>query len=289
MRCGAERRSAPQSDAGSLPAHVRHRFRGSAESPSRLFELKDFEVNSTNNREGHVADGYAARGTPFECPQMRMAVNDEIRHAPVEYDAQFTVPEHPILGEGLLSKRGRRRREVHGGDAHVSVQRKKGSFQCRTFAAGANGKPFQGSRVDGVWSLVRPESATATGRPGDANAQSVCQANHDGATVEHLDATTFEHASEGCSAQRSQVMIAKHRDNGQARCREELASRLGFQEASVLGEVPGNQQKVGLVREAGKTGDRAQLFSTAEVEVANGRDPNPQTLRGAALDNRRWQ
>ena len=61
-------------------------------------------------------------------------------------------------------------------------------------------------------------------------------------------------ASEGCPAQRSQVMIAKHRDNGQARCREELASRLGFQEASVLGEVPGNQQKVGPVREAGRPG-----------------------------------
>ena len=289
MRRGAERRSAPQSDAGSLPAHERHRFRGSAESPDRLFELKDFEVNPTNNREGHVADGYAARRAPFECSEMRMTVNNEIRHAPVENDAQLAVPEHPILGEGLLPKGGRRRREVHGGDTHVSVQGKKRSFQRLTFAAGANGKPFQGSRVDGVRPLVRPESATAAGRPGDANARSVCQANHGGATVEHLDATAFEHAPEGCPAQRSQVMIAKHRDNGQASCRQELASRLGFQQASVLREVPGNQQEVGLVREAGKTGDRAQLFSTAEVEVANGRDPNPHTLRGAALDNRRWQ
>ena len=34
-----------------------------------FFELKDFEVNPTDNREGHVADGYAARSAPFERPR----------------------------------------------------------------------------------------------------------------------------------------------------------------------------------------------------------------------------
>ena len=73
-------------------------------------------------------------------------------------------------------------------------------------------------------------------------------------------------------------MVAKHRDDRQASGRQELASRLGFQQASVLGEVTGDQQEVGPVREAGKTRDRAQVFSTAEVEVTNRRDPSPHGL-----------
>ena len=73
-------------------------------------------------------------------------------------------------------------------------------------------------------------------------------------------------------------MIAKHRDNGQASGRQELSSGLGFQQASVLREIPGNQQEIGLVREAGKTGDRAKVFSPTEVEVANCRDPNLHKL-----------
>jgi hypothetical protein len=261
-----------------LPAHERHRFQVSALPGIDLFELKDFEVNPTNDRQGHVADGYPARRAPFECSEMRMAVNDEIRHSPVEDYAQLAVPEHPILGEGLPPEGSRGRREVGGGDAHVSVQRKKCSFERLTFTAGANGKPLQSSRVDGVWPLMRPESATAAGRPGDANARPVRQANNGGTTVEHLDATAFEHAPECSPAQRSQVMIAKHRDNGQASGSQELSSGLGFQQASVLREIPGDQQEIGLVREAGKTGDRARVFSTTEMEVANRRDPDPHRL-----------
>ena len=219
-RC-AGRRSAPQSDAGSLPAHERQWIGGTALSPDRLFELEDLEVNPANNRESHVADGYPARSAPFECSEMCMAVNDEIRHSPVEDDAQLAVTEHPILGEGLAPEGGGCRREVDGGDADVSVQGKKGSFQRLTFAAGANGKPFQGSRVDSVWPLVRPESATAAGRPGDPYARTVGQTNHGGATVEHFDATAFEHAPERCPAQRSQVMIAEHRHDGQASGRQD--------------------------------------------------------------------
>jgi hypothetical protein len=166
-----------------------------------LFELKDLKVNPANDRKGYVADGYSARRAPFERSEMRMAVNDQIRHSPVEDDAQLAVAEHPVLGERLPSEGRRCRREVGGGDAHVSVQRKKSSFERLTFTAGANGKPFHGSRVDGVWSLVGPESATASGRPGDANARPVCQANHGGATIEHLDATAFEHTPERCPAQ----------------------------------------------------------------------------------------
>ena len=278
MHRAAGRRSAPQSDAGSLPAHERHRFRSSAESPGRLFELQDFEVNPSNNREGHVANWYPAQRAPFECSEMGMTVDNEIRHSPVENDAQLAVPKHPILGEGLSPEGGRCRREVDGSDTHVSVEGKKRSFERLTFAAGANGKPFQGSRVDGVWPLMRPESATAAGRPGDAYAGPVCQANHGGATVEHFDATAFEHAPERCPAQRSQVMIAEHRHDGQASGRQELACRLGFQQSSVLREVTSNQQEVGFVCEAGKAWDRAQLFSTTEVEVANCRDSNPHTL-----------
>jgi hypothetical protein len=209
---------------------------------------------------------------------MRMAVNDQIRRSPVENHAQLAIAEHPILGEGLPPEGGRRRREVDGGDAHISVQGKKCSFQRLTFAAGADGKPFQGSRVDRIWSLVRPESATAASRPGYADARPICQANHGGTTVEHFDATAFEHATEGCPAERSQVVIAKHRDDGQASGREELASRFGFQQSSVLREVTGDQQEVGLVREAGKARDRAKVFLATEVEVANGRDANPHTL-----------
>jgi hypothetical protein len=107
-----------------LPAHERHRFQGSALTLDRLFELKDLEVNSTNNRKSHVADRYPARRAPFECSEMGMTVNDKIRHSPVENDAQHAVSKHPILGEGLPPEGGRRRREVDGSDTDVSVEGK---------------------------------------------------------------------------------------------------------------------------------------------------------------------
>ena len=88
----------------------------------------------------------------------------------------------------------------------------------------------------------------------------------------------FEHAPERYPAQRSQVVVAKHRDDGQSSGRQELASHLSFQQAPVLREIPSDKQEVGIVREAGKTGDRTQVFSTTDVEIANRRDANLQEL-----------
>jgi hypothetical protein len=269
---------APPGDVGSLPAHERRRFRGADLSPNRLFEFEDLEVNATNDRQGDVADGYSAWRAPDECSEVRMTVNDEIRRSPIEDDAQLAVSEHPVLGEGLPPEGGRGRGEVDGRDAQVRVQGQERSFERLRLAAGANGKPFQRSGVDRVWPLVRPEPATATDRPGDADAQPVRQANNGGATVEHLDTMAFEHAPERNPAQRAQVVVAKHGHDGQASGRQELASRLGLQQAAVLGEIPGDQQAIGLVGEAGKTGDRSDVFATTEMEVANRRDPDPNSL-----------
>jgi hypothetical protein len=114
-------------------------------------------------------------------------------------------------------------------------------LESLALAAGTNGKSFQGSRVDRVRPLVWPESATTASRPGDANARPVRQANDSGTTVKHLDPATLEHASECHPAQRPQVVVAEHRDNGQPAGRQQLTSHLGFQQATVLREIPGDK------------------------------------------------
>jgi hypothetical protein len=209
---------------------------------------------------------------------MGMTVNDEIRRSPVQDDAQLAVSEHPVLGKRLPPEGGRGRREVDGRDAYVRVEGQERTFERLRLAAGTYGKSFQSPRMDPVRAFVRPEPAAAAGRPGDADARPVRQANHGGATVEYLYAVAFEDAPERNPAQRPQVVVAKHRDDGQASGRQQLASRLGFQQAAVLRKISGNQQEVGLGGEAGKTGDCTQVFTTTQMEVANCRDADPHEM-----------
>jgi hypothetical protein len=141
--------------------------------------------------------------------------------------------------------------------------------------------------MDRRWPLVWPESTATSGGPGDAYPGSVRQANHSAATVEHLDATAFEHTPERYPAQRSQVVVAQNRDDGQTSGRQQLTGDLSLHQATVLGEVAGDNQEVGFVREDGESGDCTQVFSTTNVEVPDCRNSNPQELSGAALTSRR--
>ena len=204
-----------------------------------------------------------------------MAMNDEIGQASVQDGTQLTVSEHPVLGKRLPTERGRGRSEVEHRDAHVRIQGKEGSFQRLTLTAGTNSEPLQSPRMNRVWPLMWPKPTATAGRPGDADAGSVRQANDGGAPVEDLDTGAFEHTPERRPAQRSQVVVAEHRDHRQSSCRQELPGHLGFEEATVLSEIAGDKQEVGMVREGGETRDCGQVFSTADVEVTNRRDPDP--------------
>lgn len=240
--------------------------------------LQYLEVNPTDDWQGDVPHGYSARSATVECSEMSMSVNNEIRRSPVQDNSQLAVSEHPILAKRLPTEGRRGRSEVDDRDAHVRVQRIQRLLESLALTAGTNGKSFQGPRMNRVRPLVRPESATTAGRSGDANARPVRQANDGGAAVKHLDPAMLEHAPERHPAQRPQVVVAEHRDNGQPAGCQQLTSHLGFQQATVLREIPGDKQQIGLVREAGKTGDRMEVFSTTDMKVANRRDPDLQQL-----------
>src|SRR5829696_638402 len=218
-----------------------------------------------------------------------MTVNDEIRCASVQDDTKLAVSEHPVLAQRLAAEGGGGRSEVEHGDTHVRVQREKGSFQRLALPTSPNGKPLQCARVNRIRAFVWPEPATATDRSGDADTRSVRQANHRGATVEHLDSKTFEHPPERYPAQRAEVVVAEHRDHRQSSGRQELAGDLGFEQATVLSQVTGDKQEVGIVGEGGEAGDGTQVFSTADVEVSNRRYANSDEVSGVDLANRRRQ
>jgi hypothetical protein len=158
-----------------------------------------------------------------------------------------------------------------------------------TLSARPNGKPLQCPRVNRIRAFMRPEPPAAADSSSDAHARSVRQANHGGVTVQHLHARAFEHPPERYPAQRSQVVVAKHRDHGQSSGRQELASHLGFEQATVLSEVAGDKQEIGVVGEGGKAGHRTQVFRTTNVEIPSRRHANPEELWGANLLNGRWQ
>jgi hypothetical protein len=98
-------------------------------------------------------------------------------------------------------------------DAHVRIQGKEGSFQRLTLTAGTKSEPLQSPRVNRIWPFMWPKSTATAGRPGDADARSVRQAHDGGTPVEDLDTGAFEHTPERCPAQRSQVVVAEHRDH----------------------------------------------------------------------------
>lgn len=218
-----------------------------------------------------------------------MTVNDEIGLTAVHDDTQLAIAQHPVLAKRLAAEGGSGRSKMEQGDAHVRVQGQKGALERLTLPATPNGKPLQCARVDRIRTLVWPEPPTATHRAGDAHARSVGQAKHSGAAVEHFDARAFEHPAERYAAQRSEVVVAKHRDDGQSRSGQELTSQLGFEQAAVLGEVASDQQEVGVVSKGRKTGDSIEVFTTTNVEVSNSRHANPEELRGGDLRNGRWQ
>jgi hypothetical protein len=204
-----------------------------------------------------------------------MTVNDEIGQSSIQDGTQLTVSEHPVLSKRLLTERGRGRSEVEHRDAHVRIQGKEGSFQRLTLTAGTNSQPLQRPRVNRIWPLMWPKPTAAAGRPGDADARSVRQANDGGTPVEHLDTRAFEHTPERHPAQRSQVVVAKHRNDRQSGRRQELSGQLGLEEATVLSEIAGDKQEVGMVRKGSEARDGGQVFSTADVEVTNRSDPDP--------------
>jgi hypothetical protein len=139
--------------------------------------------------------------------------------------------------------------------------------------------------VNRIGTLKWPEPPAAADCPGDAHARSVRQANHGGATVEHLDARAFEHPPERYPAQRSQVVVAEHRDHWDSRGRQELAGHLGFKQPAVLCKVTGDKQEIGIVREGGKVRDGTQVFTATDVEISNRRNANSEELRDADLRN----
>ena len=204
-----------------------------------------------------------------------MPMNDEIGQASVQDGTQLTVSEHPVLGKRLPTERGGGRSEVEHRDAHVRIQGKEGSFQRLTLTAGTNCEPLQSPRVNRIWPLMWPKPTATAGRPSDSDAGTVRQANDGGAPVEDLNTGAFEHTPERCPAQRSQVMVAKHRDHRQSSRRQELPGHLGFEEATVLSEIASDKQEVGMVREGGEARDCGQVFSTADMEVTDRRDPDP--------------
>jgi hypothetical protein len=245
-------------------------------SPDVLFQ--DLEVNAAYDWQGHVPHRHASWCATSQCSQMGMTMNDEIRRSPVEHDPQLAISKHPVLGKRLLSERGRGRSEVDRRNVHVRVKREQCTFERLALAAGTESKSLQGSRMDRVWPFMRPEPAATAGCPGDADARPVRQANHGGASVEHLDATAFERAPERYSAQRSQVVVPQDRDDGQPRGHQEIARHLGFQQATVLREIAGDEQQIGPLRETGQAGHRARVFSSTDVEVPNRRYPDPHEL-----------
>ena len=251
------------------------------------FQLENLEVNSTGDRQGNVADGNSAQGGPFQRPKVGMTVNNEIGLTTVQDDTQLAISQHPVLGKWLAAECGRGRSKVEQGDTHVPIQGKKSALERLTLPASPNGKPLQCPRMDRIGTLVWPEPPAAPHRPGDAHARSVGQANHSGAPVEHFDAGAFEHPAECYPAQRSEVVVAKHRDDGQSRGCQKLASQLGFEQAAVLGEVAGDQQEVGVVSKSSETGDSIEVFTTSDVEVPNSRHANPEVLRRGDLRNGR--
>src|SRR3954451_23538085 len=141
------------------------------------------------------------------------------------------------------------------GDAHVRIKGKEGAFERLRLPASTNGKSLQRPRVDRIWAFVWPEPTAATRGPSNADAQSVGQANHSSAAIEHFNARAFEHTAKCYATQRSEVVVAKHRDNGQPRGGQELASQLRFEQAAILREVAGHQQQVGFVGKRRETGD----------------------------------
>jgi hypothetical protein len=226
-------------------------------------------VNPTDDWQRYVSHGYSAWSAAPERSEMSVSVNDEIRRSPIEDDAQLAIAEHPIFGERFPTEGRGGRCEVKRRDAHIGVKRQQRTLQAFTLAPGPDGKSLEGPRVDRRWPLIWPEAATTAGRAGDANPRPVRQAHYGGATIQHLDAVAFQRAPECNPAQRSQVVVTKHRDHGQSSRRQELAGRLGFQQAPVLREVPGDKQEVGVLRKTGQTRYGTRFFSSPDVEVAN--------------------
>jgi hypothetical protein len=144
---------------------------------------------------------------------MSVSVDDKVRPALIDDDSQLAVAKHPVLGDRFSSKRRRGWSEVKCRDPHVGVEGKQRTLERLTFATGPDRKPLECPRVDRRWPLVRPEATAPAGRPGNPDTQSVRQSNDRGTTVQHLDGTALERPPERCPAQRSQVMVAQHRDH----------------------------------------------------------------------------
>src|SRR5581483_8627878 len=100
------------------------------------------------------------------------------------------------------------------------------------------------------------------------------QVQLDPGALEHVDAGQPQHPGDVRLLVALVVMVAQHRDDGHADVAELLGDDLGLRHRAVLGEIAGQQQRVGLLAEAVQMRPDGTADVRTEVHIAHGGYPD---------------
>ena len=133
---------------------------------------------------------------------------------------------------------------MRGGNPHIGIEFEQGSLQAIAFSSRPYRQAFESSRMYGIRSCHRPESAAGAGRARNANPDATIQSNHRRPAIENLNAVALERTPELHAAKIAQVMVAQHRYYWHTGDCQQTSGSISLEETTVLRHVSRDNEHV---------------------------------------------
>ena len=225
---------------------------------------RDVRVEPREQRHRHIVDGDVGVGPALGLTAVRVAVHDEGHRIPIERFLQTARSDERIDLERLALDRRLNRRVVQQRNPLRRAKARQRGFELQRLVDGLVHELLD-DRLSPRSERTRPEPATETLDAGDADALQLA-----GVTVENGQAGIGQNPAHLILLARLEIVIAEHGDGGNPERRQLAGQHRRLFRQAVVGEVAGDQQDVGRLRNSGEERKKCSSRALRAVQIADG-------------------